>query len=268
MHPDSSDTAFASQKHRLDALYRRFHHRRFVHTDPLQLLYLYDAPADREIVGLVAALLAYGNVKAILTGTRNALLPLNPRPHLFLLEHSPDQIRRCFADFRYRVTPGSQLAGLLIAVRTQLLQHGSLHHAFARHLRSDHETVLPAAGSWVDELADASGGVGGAGAPLDHLLPHPARGSACKRLMLYLRWMVRNDRVDVGSWSDVSPALLVAPVDTHLFAMARRFNWTQRKQANLATALEITTALRRFAPRDPLRYDFALTRPGIMRITV
>ena len=103
---------------------------------------------------------------------------------------------------------------------------------------------------------------------LDHLLPHPARGSACKRLMLYLRWMVRNDRVDVGSWSDVSPALLVAPVDTHLFAMARRFNWTQRKQANLATALEITAALRRFAPRDPLRYDFALTRPGIMRLAL
>lgn len=262
MPPNSSDTAFASQRHRLNALYRRFHHRRFAHTDPLQLLYLYDDPADREIVGLVAALLAYGNVKAILTGTRNALLPLNPHPHLFLLEHSPAQIRRCFADFRYRVTPGSQLAGLLIGARTQLLQYGSLHHAFARHVRPDHPTVIPAAGAWVDELTTA------AETPLDHLLPHPARGSACKRLMLYLRWMVRNDRVDVGSWCDVSPALLVAPVDTHLFAMARGFNWTQRKQANLATALEITAALRRFAPRDPLRYDFALTRPGIMRLAL
>jgi uncharacterized protein (TIGR02757 family) len=97
----------------------------------------------------------------------------------------------------------------------------------------------------------------------NYLLPDPAAGSACKRLHLYLRWMVRRDAVDPGGWSRVRARQLVAPVDVHMHRLGRALGFTKRRQADARTALEITAALRRFAPHDPVRYDFALTRLGI-----
>ncbi len=94
----------------------------------------------------------------------------------------------------------------------------------------------------------------------DHLAPNPRAGSACKRWNLYLRWMVRSDRVDPGGWSRVSPALLVVPLDTHMHRVCREIGLTSRSAANLATALEITAGFRELCPSDPARYDFALTR--------
>ena len=96
-----------------------------------------------------------------------------------------------------------------------------------------------------------------------NLLPRPARLSACKRVFLYLRWMVRKDAVDPGGWTGVSPARLVVPLDTHMAAACRRLGILTRKATDLRAALETTEAFRLYSPSDPVRYDFALTRPGI-----
>jgi len=117
--------------------------------------------------------------------------------------------------------------------------------------------LLPALGRFVDELCSAAGGLD------DHLLPRPERGSACKRLNLWLRWMVRRDAVDPGGWTGVSPAQLVVPLDVHMHRICRALGLTRREAADLRTAVEITDAFRSFAPDDPVRYDFALTRLGI-----
>jgi uncharacterized protein (TIGR02757 family) len=249
---------FARRAEWLEALYARFHRRELVGTDPLQVVYRFDDPGDREIVGLVAACLAYGNVKAILGGIEHVLHRLGPTPREFLLGENEAAIGRRFADFRYRVTSGEVMAGMLIGVRTALLRHGSLQSAFMRHDDRVDATVLTALSGFVDELT--------AGGAVRHLLADPRRGSACKRLMLYLRWMVRTDEIDPGGWHDVNPARLIIPLDTHMHRMARRLHLTRRRDASLKTAVEITDRFRQICPVDPLRYDFCLTRPGIMKI--
>lgn len=246
----------ARQGRWLDRLVRDYHHARFIAPDPLERVRAYADPADREVVGLIASSLAYGNVKAILRGVREVEARLGEQPARAVVDSTPAQLRRRFADFRYRVTAGEQLASLLAAARRMIRREGSLHHSFAAAGALAGDDGVEAAGRWVQRMHAAAG-------PLPHLLPHPAQGSACKRLFLYLRWMVRCDAIDPGGWSRVSPRLLVAPIDTHMHTVARRLGWTVRKQANLATALEVTAALRRHCPEDPLRYDFALTRPGI-----
>jgi len=294
-----------SAEHRwLEGLYRRYHHPRFIEPDPLAVVRRCGDPADREVVGLLAASLAYGNVKAILGGLADALdrLAADPDPASAdagsgsgagaaraLLDATPATLRRRFADYRYRVSSGAQVAGLLIGARTLIRRHGSLARSFAaaagpaldarpaggapaatgdaanpgdnvhRGAADEAAAVCAAVGRWVESLHAA------AGASLAHLLPLPAKASACKRLFLYLRWMVRRDAVDPGGWDAPRPDQLIVPLDTHMHAIARRLAWTDRKQANLPAALEVTAALRRHRPGDPLRYDFALTRPGIRR---
>jgi len=241
----------------LEALRRRYHHRRFVSPDPLEVLYDYEDLRDREIVGLIASSLAYGNVKAMLPAIRGVLDLLGPSPARSLRCTGRRTLARRLRGFRYRFTSGDQLAGLLSAVGTIIAERGNLEACFCANLADDDETILPALGTFVDALAAA------APCPLAHLVPHPANGSACKRLNLFLRWMVRSDVIDPGGWRGIRPARLIMPLDRHIYRTALSRGWTRRRTADLKTALQITARLRRLCPADPLRYDFAITRPGI-----
>ena len=244
----------------LETAHRRYHRRALLSSDPIQLLYRFDDPADREVVGLIAACLAYGNVRAILGGIENTLSRMAPSPRACIEQADASAMHRAFRGFRYRVTGPGDMAGLLTGAGALIRQHGSLQASFRNHLEHADETLMPALGRWVDELCEA------AGSSLYHLLPHPDRGSACKRLNLYLRWMVRRDAIDPGGWGRVRRARLVVPLDTHMHRVAVELGLTRRKQPNLRTAIEVTEALRAIRPDDPLRYDFALTRPGILRL--
>ncbi len=238
----------------LDDIYARYHRREFVHPDPLEFLYRYDDPAEREIVGLIASSLAYGRVAQILKSVSVVLGRMGP-PASFIGDSSEKDMRRSVADFRHRFTTGEELADLLIGIKRVVEEHGSLKAAFVKGLRDDDETVLPA----LDAFATALMGTG-----CNSLIPLPGRGSACKRLNLFLRWMVRRDEVDPGGWDEVGPARLIVPLDTHQYRICTALGFTRRKSANLRTALEITEAFRRIAPEDPVRYDFSLTRTGIL----
>ena len=118
--------------------------------------------------------------------------------------------------------------------------------------------MLPALSAFADALIAAADG----GCP--SLVPHPAKGSACKRLHLYLRWMVRRDAVDPGGWNGVPTAKLIVPLDTHMHRIGLGLGLTARRQADMRTALEVTRGFARHAPHDPVRYDFALTRLPIL----
>lgn len=239
-----------------ESLYRRLNRREYVHPDPLEFLYQYDDPEDREIVGLVASSLAYGRVKQILRSVSLALERMGGSPAVFVRDSSPERLRASFEGFKHRFTTGEDLARMLEGVREVVQEHGSLEACFASLVGEDDETVVPALTEFTRMIL--SGAAGGA-CPL----PDPGRGSACKRLHLYLRWMVRRDEVDPGGWGRVSHSKLVVPLDTHMHRLSRRLGLTARKQADLKTALEITAAFRRLRPDDPVRYDFALTRLGI-----
>jgi uncharacterized protein (TIGR02757 family) len=246
-------------KERLEALYHRYNQRAFVRPDPLQFLYHYEDQCDREVVAFVASSLAYGRVAQILKSVSFVLVRMGPSPSIFLTEASVRTIGKTFAGFKHRFTTAENLCAMLAAIKAILESHGSLGTCFSAGLDDDDQTVVPALCVFTKKLA------GKGGARLDHLVPSPVGGSACKRLNLFLRWMVRQDEVDPGGWDNVPQSKLIVPVDTHMHRIGLRLGLTARKQANLATALEITDGFRAWAPEDPVRYDFSLTRLGIRR---
>lgn len=242
---------------RLEGLYARCNHRAFVHPDPLEFLYAYDDPRDREIVGLIASSLAYGRVLQVLKSISSVLEPMTPCPSHFLLHASEKFLFSRFSNFKHRFSTGEELVRMLIGVKQAFECYGSLHACFATGLSDLHDTVLPALSLFVDYLCrDRYRGS-------NSLLPRPSRGSACKRLNLFLRWMVRKDAVDPGGWDRVSLSKLIVPLDTHMHRISLALGLTDRRQADMSTALEITRAFAKINPEDPARYDFSLTRLGI-----
>lgn len=198
---------------------------------------------------------------------RAVLAPLGSRPAAALAVLDDEGLDGLLAGFRYRFFGPGDLGALLSAIRAARSERGSLEALFLAGDDPAESTIVRAADRFVVALEGLAGGrwPRPAGKPpwRDNLLPRPSRGSACKRLFLYLRWMVRSDAVDPGGWTRVSPSRLVVPLDTHMGAACRRLGLLTRKATDLRAALETTEAFCRFRPEDPVRYDFALTRPGI-----
>lgn len=245
-----------------DRAYDRFHRPCFISPDPLEIVRGFDDLADREIVGLLASSLALGRVGGILPAVRSVLervARIDLSPAKALAEASEADVREVCEGFVYRFFDADQLAGLLAGAGRALSRYGSLERCVAAGARGGGDALLGGLAGLVDTVAE------GAGGRLDRsiLLPRPNRGSACKRLLLFARWMVRRDEIDPGGWEAVGAHELMMPVDTHVLKIARVLGLTSRKVASIAVSREITVALRAIAPTDPVRYDFALTRPGI-----
>jgi len=242
----------------LESIYLKYNRREFVHPDPLEFLYHYDNPGDREIAGLVAASLAYGRVAQILKSVGRALDEMGRSPSDFLSKASDSTLQKIYHGFKHRFTTGEELALTLAGARDAIERHGSLKNCFISNYKNNHETLLDALDGFAKEITSRLGG-------RCYLLPAPCGGSACKRMNLFLRWMVRKDEVDPGDWSGVLPASkLVIPLDAHMWRIANQYGLTQRKQVDIASAIEITKEFRKISPNDPVKYDFSLTRPGIM----
>ena len=236
-----------------DELYSRYNRKDYLGTDPIQFLFRYPNVLDRELAALIASSFALGRVAHILVSVEKILAPMQPGPRSFLDGADARLLRSTYAGFKHRFFDSECLVAFLCGARNMLRLHGSLNSAFTKGLVPEEATVLPALERFASDLNIGCGS----------LIPSPARGSACKRLNLFLRWMVRRDDVDPGGWTGVDASKLIVPLDTHMFRMARKMGFTRRKSADLRTALEITAAFRRIRPDDPVRYDFALTRLGI-----
>lgn len=257
-------------RRRLEALYARYDHR-FVDPDPLELVRAYADPADREVVGLLAASLAYGNVIQIKRSVAAVLAVLGPRPAEGVRRLDPAEAARCLRGFRHRFSAGRDVACLLYFVRQALASHGSLEAFFA----AGHDPEAPEVGGSLASFSSRMLALDHAGlyrgrrlpraAGVRFFFPSPAAGSACKRLNLFLRWMVRRGGVDLGDWTAVAPRALVIPLDAHILTIARRVGLTQYRSPGWAMAADITRHLRRFDPEDPVKYDFALHRLGLWK---
>ena len=240
----------------LETLYSKYNHRSYVSPDPLQFLYDYPDPLDREIVGLIASSLAYGRVAQILKSVSKALCEIES-PREFVTNTPKSRMRKIFKGFKHRFTTGENIADLLFGTGKVVKKYGSIENCLASAISESDENILPGLGRLVDEIRS------GAGCDFPMLLPDPSHGSACKRLNLYLRWMVRQDDVDPGGWEKVKTSQLLIPLDIHMFKICSSLGLTCRKQANLRTVIEVTNAFRAINPDDPVRYDFAITRLGI-----
>ena len=251
----------------LESAYAELNLPELIDPDPLAVVRSYPDVADREVAGLVASCLALGGAPLIVRASRAALAALGSHPAVFLAAASDRDLKAPLSGFRYRFFDGNDVAALLAAVRDARAEAGSLEDLFLAGDDPADPTVVTAADRFVAALESSPVGFARkdpAGPPWrSNLLPRPGRGSACKRLFLYLRWMVRRDAVDPGGWTRVSPARLVVPLDTHMGAACRRLGLLSRETTDLRAALEATQSLRAFRPEDPVRYDFALTRPGI-----
>ncbi|GBC61536.1 TIGR02757 family protein [Desulfonema ishimotonii] len=239
----------------LEAIYQSYNRRAYVHPDPLEFLYEYRDARDREIVGLVASALAYGRVAQILKSVRTVLNRMTPAPATFLKTASLPGLRNHFAGFKHRFATGEHLALMLMGAKGIIERHGSLRAGFMSGVKKSDESVLPAMTLFCNRLVSA-------GDP-GHLVPLPERGSACKRMNLFLRWMVRKDAVDPGGWDGIPASKLLIPLDVHMHRICTNLGLTKRKQADMRAVIEITAAFARIMPSDPVRYDFALTRFGI-----
>jgi uncharacterized protein (TIGR02757 family) len=257
-------------RRRLDALYEQYDER-FVNPDPLQFVRAFTEAGDREVVGLIASALAYGNVVQIKRSIARVLELLGDRPARALSRLDPRAAARALRGFRHRFNDGRDVACLLHFLRQMRAGGGSVEAFFAGGLAAGAMDVGPALTSFAERaLALDHAGLYGrgplpAGAGVRFFFPSPADGSACKRLNLYLRWMVRRGGVDLGVWRSVDPAQLVVPLDAHIFNIARRVRLTRYRSAGWPMAVDITRRLRRLDPRDPVKYDFALHRMGLFR---
>ena len=253
----------------LDGLYAA---RSSVHlaNDPLSFCHRYGEPADREVAAVIASAFAYGGVKIILRTLERIFAELGPSPRRFVERFDPKQGLRTFSGFKHRFNDSRDLCALLWACRLMIGDAGSINDFFVRY--HDHEARdvagaldgYAAAVRGLDYRPIFGNGAIPAGSYFPFLFPAPASGSACKRLCMFLRWVVRPaDGIDLGLWHGIEPAQLVIPVDTHISRICTYLGFTRRKNADWHMAREITAALRLLDPSDPVKYDFALAHLGI-----
>jgi uncharacterized protein (TIGR02757 family) len=238
--------------------------------DPLSFCRRFTSPEDREIAGLIASCFAYGNVKIILRTLDTIFSRMGPSPRKFVEGFTPEQGLLLFAGFKHRFNDARDLCALLLAARTMLDEADSIGEFFLGCYDREAEDITPSLIEFCAALLamDYSAVFGGRDIPADSyfpfFFPSPASGSACKRLCMYLRWMVRpDDGIDLGLWHEIPPAKLVIPVDAHIRRICRYLGLTGRKQADWRMAREITAALRKLDPADPVKYDFSLCHLGI-----
>lgn len=247
--------ADALLKERLDTLVATFDVTT-IQPDPLQLVLRYDDPRDQEVAGLIAAAFAYGRAEYIVSNIGAVLEKMTPSPARYLRTFDEREAAKRFAGFAHRFHKTPDLVALLAAIA----KHDSLAALFKDCYDASDADIGPSLSRFVHRLLPTAHRL----PTLAYLLTDPADGSACKRMNLYLRWMVRRTPPDLGIWDFVDPAKLVMPVDTHIHRIATFLGLNDRKSADWKAARSITDRLARFDASDPVRYDFALCRLGIL----
>ncbi|MGY6557715.1 MAG: TIGR02757 family protein [Nitritalea sp.] len=240
----------------------RFNRPEFIPEDPISIPHAFTKKQDIEIAGFIAATLAWGQRKTIIAKCRQWMELMDHAPHDFMLQHQESDLK-VFEQFKHRTFTPTDTLYFIAFFRRFYLTHSSLEEAFLqgyqagevdimeRLLRGFHEQFF------ADPFAPAR--------TRKHVAT-PARKSACKRLNMFLRWMVRTDDagVDFGIWKRIQPSQLICPCDLHVDRVARGLGLIQRKQTDWATAMELTRALRELDAADPVRYDFALFSLGVI----
>ena len=249
----------------LERLYARYNRRECISPDPLQFVYRYDNRGDMEVVGFLAASLAYGRVKQIVKSLDELLGLMGESPFEFV-RNFDEQKRDRFDGFKHRFTTGRDISDLLSLLKDVLDEYGSIEKFFVQGYSKGDENIIPALSKFCESLlgmySEKYGASAGRG--LRYLLVSPAGGSACKRLNLFLRWMVRNDDVDAGLWKSVEPSALIVPVDVHMARLCRVLGFYEQKMVSLSAAIRITESFSEIEQSDPVKYDFALSRIGIV----
>ncbi len=238
----------------LEDTYQIYNHRDYIHPDPLEFLYYYKDPKDIEIVALLCSSLAYGRVSQILKSIDKVLFPMKKQdisPRDFIETNSNADFRKIYSSFKHRFTTSEDLVAMLISIKKMIKKYGSLKEGFLSHY--DDSNYLGGVSSFCREF-----GI------IKSFFPDPLQ-SVCKRLHLFLRWMIRSDEVDLGIWKEVSTKNLYVPVDTHMLRIYSILSKDTKSNSGLQVAKKIRDFFATWSPKDPAKYDFSLTRFGIRK---
>ena len=251
-----------SLRQSLERLYREFDYASRLDRDAIQYPLRYKDPADREIVALLSACLAYGRVDLFGRALDGILAVMGPSPTAFVRDFDPGRDGHVFSTFIYRFNRPRDLVAFCVALRQILARHETLERCFVAGDDPAAPHIGPALERFSRAFLDADVRAlfprGKLSRGYKHLFPLPSVGGPCKRLHLFLRWMVRREAPDFGLWKTVSPARLIVPIDTHIENMSRAIGLTRRRSRNWRMAEEITARLAVLDPSDPVKYDFAL----------
>lgn len=245
----------------LDEKYAFYNRPDFIASDPIVIPHSFSKLQDIEISGFWAAMLAWGQRTTIIKKCQELFAIMDNSPHDFIINHTETDLQ-ALLKFKHRTFNTTDTLYFVAWFRWFYENYESLEEAFLLGMPDDAENVaqgLVAFHELFFSLPDA---------PMrtkKHIAT-PARKSACKRMNMFLRWMVRKDNcgVDFGLWHRIQPSQLVCPCDLHVDRVARRFGLISRKQTDWLTAVELTTNLKKYDPSDPVKYDFALFGLGIM----
>ena len=251
----------SDSKKYFDDLVEKYNHPDFIPADPISIPHLFTHPQDIEIMGFWSAMLAWGQRVTIINKSMELIELMDGRPHHFILNHTEEQRER-FAQFKHRTFNFTDTLYFLDFFQRYYRRHDSLEDAFIKNMNDKDENVKNGLIGFHDDFFNHENA------------PHrtrkhvatPARKSRCKRLNMFLRWMVRQDTcgVDFGIWKKIRPDQLLMPLDVHVERVARRFDLIERKQNDFQTVVELTNTLKQYDSKDPVKYDFALFSIGVL----
>jgi uncharacterized protein (TIGR02757 family) len=251
----------------LDRLYADFNAEHSV-ADPIWRVRRYDRPDDQEVVAFIAAALAFGRVQSVLNSIDGMLTVMGSSPAAFVRNFDPARDRHCFKHLVHRWTNGADFAALVWILHQMIERSGSIEGFFIEGLTADAVDVGAALQSFSTRaLALDVSAIYGKKRPkpgVAYFFSRPSSGGACKRLNLFLRWVVREDRVDLGVWKKVKPGQLIVPLDTHVIRVGQCLRLTKLKSPGWRMAADITASLRALDPLDPVKFDFSICHLGMM----
>ena len=244
----------------LDKIYNKYK-KKHSSKDPVWTLHEYSDPRDIEILGLIISCFAYGRVEQINLFIKQFIAVTSNNIYEFTLNFKEVKDKKRIEILYYRFNDHYDLMLLILNIRNTLIKNGSLESTFLKYYNREDENIIKGLEGFTNELKMIKHKNTGA---YNYLLPDVLKKSTCKRLNLYLRWMVRKDEIDLGIWGNkISRSALLIPVDTHVYKVSRQLELVQRKCCDLKFAIELTNKLKEFDPDDPVKYDFALCHMGM-----
>lgn len=251
-------------KQKLDDHYKYFDKSQ-ISPDPLEFLHRFSNPADIEISGFISSVFAYGNVKQIINTLNKIHSLIGNNSHQFVLNYSLKTGRKLFANLKHRFYSTEDIVQLFFALNKILKDYGSIKSYFIKCFNENDFDMKKSISAFSNGMIKFIGG-GDISHGLKFMFPDPLKGSACKRMNLFLRWMVRKDELDFGLWTEIPKSKLIIPVDTHVARVCRQLKLTGRKNVSWKMAEEITNRLKLFDEKDPVKYDFAICHIGMRKL--
>ncbi len=242
----------------LERKFREYNSPSFIENDPISIPHRFTKKQDIEIAGFFSATIAWGNRKSIITSANRLVNLMDNAPYDFIINHEDKDLKR-FLDFKHRTFNPTDTLYFIEFFKQHYSKHDSLEAAFLKSERGTRNAELNT-GNALERFHQYFFSLEDAPHRTRKHVATPVRGSTCKRMNMFLRWMVRKDKggVDFGIWKNMKPSQLLIPLDVHVDRVARKLGLVKRKQTDWETVVELTENLKAFDPKDPVKYDFAL----------